>query len=90
MRRITTGILNKKGHITSMQKGRNRYKSLRFESSTCEPLEMLVEAAGLGEFPAAVDALVVFLPGVNRQVLPESRVVGEHSGTVAAGQPTPP
>ncbi len=51
---------------------------------------MLVEAAGLGEFPAAVDALVVFLPGVNRQVLPQSRVVGEHSGAVAASQPTPP
>ncbi len=73
-----------------MQKGRNRHKILRFKSSTCESLEMLVQAAGLGELPAAVDALVVFLPGVNRQVLPESRVVGEHSGTVAAGQPTPP
>ncbi len=73
-----------------MQIGRDRYKSLRFESSTCESFEMFVQAAGLGEFPSAVDALVVFLPGVNRQVLPESRVVGEHSGTVAAGQPTPP
>ena len=73
-----------------MHRGSNRYNILRFDSSTCESLEMLVQAAGLGEFPAAVDALVVFLPGVNGQVLPESRVVGEHSGTVAAGQPTPP